>query len=241
MDSGKIRNVLSGVFQMVVGKVFVLGGNGDIGSEVVEKFKRAGFSVVAPSSKVLDLSDLASVEGYFKSHTPDASILIHCAGVNEPKPCDALTSKDLAKTMAINTFGFFRVVQHFLPCLKADGSGSIVVISSVYGTFARDGRLAYVMSKHALNGLVKTLAIELGQFNIKVNAVSPGFVNTKMTRKNNSEETIADFKRKIPLGRLASPAEIASAVFFLCSQENSYITGHDLMVDGGYSVGGFQR
>jgi 3-oxoacyl-[acyl-carrier protein] reductase len=96
------------------------------------------------------------------------------------------------------------------------------------------------MSKHALNGAVKTLAIELASHGVLVNAISPGYIGTKMTYKNNSPETISKLVSGIPLGRLGYPEDIAEVASFLCSPKNRYLTGQDLVVDGGFSVGGFQ-
>ena len=114
------------------------------------------------------------------------------------------------------------------------------MISSLYGFLARKGRLPYVISKHALNGAVKTLAIELAPFGIIVNALSPGYIATKMTYQNNSPEKVAKFVEGIPVGRLGDPGDIAEVAAFLCSRKNRYLTGQDIVVDGGFSVGGFQ-
>ncbi len=221
--------------------LFILGGLGDIGSAIVKKFKDESYQIIAPTSKELDLSNLSSIDSYFKNHKIEADVIINSAGWNNPKPCEELTFDDIQKTILINAVGFFKVIQYFLPYLKNKKEGHILGISSLYGIFAREKRLAYVMSKHALNGMIKNLALELGDFNIKVNVVSPGFVDTIMTRKNNSKEKIDEFEKKIPLNHLADTKDIASAAFFLCSPENQYITGQNLIVDGGYSVGGFQR
>ena len=83
--------------------------------------------------------------------------------------------------------------------------------------------------------------MELGPHCILVNAVSPGFVDTQMTRRNNDALSIARFEEAIPLGKLGKPADIARASLFLCSEENTYITGHNLVVDGGFSSGRFQK
>ena len=117
----------------------------------------------------------------------------------------------------------------------------ILGISSLYGNISREGRAAYAMSKHALNGLISTLALELGPSGILCNTLSPGFVKTKMTLKNNTPETLAALERKIPLGRFASVQDIARIAYFLCSEENTYISGQDIIVDGGFMAGGFQH
>ena len=89
-------------------------------------------------------------------------------------------------------------------------------------------------------GIIRTLAIELGPYNINVNALSPGFVDTIMTRKNNDDQTIQRIKNSIPMGRLADTEDIAKVAYFLCSDLNTYINGQNIIVDGGFSVGGFQ-
>lgn len=97
------------------------------------------------------------------------------------------------------------------------------------------------MSKHALIGLIKTAAIELGRYNIKVNAIFPGFVDTNLKRKNNDSNKIKFLEEGIPLGNMAKPADIANVAYFLCSEKNTYITGQDITVDGGFICGGFQK
>ena len=89
--------------------------------------------------------------------------------------------------------------------------------------------------------MIKTLALELAPQGIKVNALSPGFVATRMTYQNNSTETIDKIKSRIPLGELAKPEEIANVALFLCSKSNTYITGQTIIVDGGYTIGGFEE
>lgn len=222
--------------------VFLLGGGGDIGKAIARKFNENGYNVIAPTRQELNLEDITSIDGYFKGerHDIDIDVIVHSAGWNLPKPIDRVTIEDIRKANSINVLGFYRVTQHLLPRLKKKKNGHIVAISSLYGVFSRRERLPYVMSKHALNGLIKTLALELGPYNIKVNIVSPGFVDTKMTRKNNDLKTIRSFEEKIPLGRLARPEDIANITYFLCSPENNYINGANIIVDGGYSIGGFQ-
>jgi len=227
---------------MAVGKktVLVLGGGGDIGKAVCARLKAEGYAVDAPSSAVLDLADTRSIEAFFARQSRLYWGVVHSAGYNRPKPYRQITAEDIGRTLAVNALGFFEVLKHVLPRMGRSG-GSIVAVSSLYGTFARPGRLPYVMSKHALNGLVKTLALELGPEGITVNAVSPGFVDTKMTRRNNNAAALKSFREKIPLGRLALPSDIANAVSFLLDPRARYITGQDIVVDGGYSAGGFQQ
>ncbi len=221
-------------------KLLLLGGNGDIGQAIKNKFVSEGFHVNSPSSKELNLENIDLIEGFMSQHD-GFDVLIQCAGFNEPKAVDDVSIDDIFKTFKINVFGFYKIVQMNLDYFKKKNNGWILGISSLYGTISRENRSPYAMSKHALNGLIKTLAIELGKYNIKSNTLSPGFVETKMTRKNNSEDKIKSFENKIPLGRLASPENIADAALFLCSGQNGYINGQDIIIDGGFMAGGFQQ
>lgn len=220
-------------------RVFITGGNGDIGSSIVEVFKNNGYEVVSPNSKELDLKDSNLINEYF-NYNNNFDIFIHCAGINNPSFIEDLDFNNIKETMQINTFSFYEILKKLLPYQKNNG-GYILAVSSLYGQISRAGRTAYTMSKHALIGLIKTAAIELGRYNIKVNAISPGFVDTKLTRKNNNNEKIKIMQENIPLNRLANPIDIANVAYFLCSDKNTYITGQDITVDGGFMCGGFQK
>jgi NAD(P)-dependent dehydrogenase (short-subunit alcohol dehydrogenase family) len=218
-------------------KILVLGGSGDIGHEIVKKFSND--IVISVGSKDIDLSDKQSVEKFNKQHSSFDTI-IHSAGYNVPGAFESLNLDELEKSVRTNLLGFLPVVQNNIDHWKNTGTGRVVVVSSLYGFISRYGRMPYVISKHGLIGFVKTLAIELGPIGATVNAVTPGYINTKMTSKNNTPETIEKIVKGIPAGRMGTPTEIADAVAFLASEQNTYINGHDLVVDGGYSVGGFQ-
>ncbi len=220
-------------------RVFITGGNGDIGSSIVEIFKINGYEVISPNSKELDLRDSKLIKEYF-NHNNNFDIFIHCAGINNPSIIEDLDFNNIKETMQINTFSFYEILKTLIQYQKING-GYILAISSIYGQISRAGRTAYAMSKHALIGLIKTAAIELGKYNIKVNALSPGFVDTNLTRKNNNDEKIKIINESIPLGGIAKPTDIANVAYFLCSEKNTYITGQDITVDGGFICGGFQK
>lgn len=221
--------------------VLLTGGNGEIGAAIAEKFRCHDYNVITPTRMEMNLADEKSIIAYMQKLEKSIDVFIHCAGFNTPKIAGELTHDDIYQTMQINTFSFYDIIYHLLPQFKQKKGAYILGVSSIYGTFSRKKRLAYSASKHALNGMIKTLALELGEYNIKVNGVAPGFVDTKMTKKNNSPEIIDGFKRKIPLGDLALTSDIANACYFLCSSENGYINGEILTIDGGYGVGGFQE
>lgn len=220
-------------------RVLLTGASGDIGKAIQAKFLQEGDEVITPSHQELDLENHHSIT-HFMNSVSNIDIFVHSAGINFPQLLGELSFENVSKTMQINAFSFFEICSCLLENFKQKKGGAIVGISSIYGLVARQGRLAYVASKYSLKGMAKSLALELGQYNVKVNTLSPGFVDTKLTRQNNSAETIEHFRHKIPLGRLATPEDIASAVYFLCSKENNFITGQDIIVDGGYTIGDFE-
>ena len=119
--------------------------------------------------------------------------------------------------------------------MKKKKSGKIINISSIFSVVSKVKRSVYSASKWGLVGLTKAVALELAPFNIQVNAVSPGFVDTKLTRKIIGEKNLIQLEESIPQGRLANPKEIASVILFLSSDKNTYLTGQNIIVDGGYT------
>lgn len=220
-------------------KVLILGGRGDIGTAMAETFRQRGDRVVATGRAEMDLSNPAAIDAFFSANAADFDVVVHSAGLNNPKVFAELSSEEIAQSLQVNVQGFLRVLKYIEPRLRAHG-GRVLVISSIYGFLSRRGRLPYSISKHGLIGAVKTLAIELGPHGVLVNALSPGFIMTKLTTKNNNPEMIEKIRGWIPVGRLGTPQEIAELAWFLCSPANTYINGADIVADGGFSVGGFQ-
>jgi 3-oxoacyl-[acyl-carrier protein] reductase len=217
--------------------VLVLGGRGDIGSAISKRFSDAGHEVLAVGRADFDLTEPESIDDWFKRPHPPFGVLIHSAGLNYPKRFDELTDEEIRSCFAANVEGFLQVARRAIPDLVAE-QGRIVVLSSIFGFLSRVGRLPYAMSKHALVGIVKTLALELADDGVLVNAVSPGYIDTRLTRANNDAATIARLTSAVPMGRLGTPEEVAEVVHFLGSAGNRYITGQDVVVDGGFSIDG---
>ena len=221
-------------------RILVLGGSGGIGREIVACFRDYRGEVVAPSHGELELADTGSIDAYFRRVAADFDAMVYAAGINVPKPFEKLTEEDLNAALKVNTLGVFSVCTHVVPGMKRRGGGRIAVLASIYGVISRRDRLPYSLSKQALRGMVQTMALELAKDNILVNAISPGFIGTEMTYRNNSPEKVAELERGIPLGRLGTGREIGELAAFLCSTRNSYITGQNIVADGGYLVGGWQ-
>lgn len=219
--------------------LFITGGNGEIGKSIISLFQ--DYIVYAPSSKEMDCSDVNSIRNYIlNTRINNIDVFIHCAGINNPKPYIDSTENSILNTMKINTLSFLYITQE-LSKYFINNNTKILAISSIYGSISRVGRLEYNASKSALNGMIKSLALELGPKGIIVNSIAPGFIETSLTFKNNSTKTIEEIISNIPLGRLGQPAEIAWYVKLLCSSQNTYLTGQNIVIDGGYLSGGFQK
>jgi len=163
--------------------------------------------------------------------------LIHWAGIHSTKTWDEITSQDFDRVLRVNVTGSFLVVQAVARRMKETGGGSIVltgstsVIHGATGEITGTGGPAYVTSKAAITGLVRTLANALGRHKIRVNAIVPGATDTAMTA-NYNDTTLKQLSAMSPLGRIASAEDIAEAGCFLISNEARYISGESLIVNG---------
>ena len=148
-----------------------------------------------------------------------------------------MTSRGVfSKMLDINFFAPLTITQIILKKMIKNREGSIVNISSTSSQDCNIGRSAYSSSKIALEAMTKTLAYELGRYNIRANCVLPGLTNTKLMKENTNESVLSEVVKNIALGRIAEPEEIANLVSFLCSSKSSYITGQSIRVDGGLRI-----
>ncbi len=165
-------------------------------------------------------------------------VLVNNAGMIRVKPLDETDLETFRKVIDTNLIGAFLGIKAVMPTMKARGGGSIVNFSSVQGLEGRENMSAYASSKFGVRGLSKTAAIELGPAGIRVNVVVPGPTKTKMTERKGWTDAQYDAAyRGYPLGRMADAREIAEVVLFLASDESSFCTGADYVVDGGVLVG----
>jgi 3-oxoacyl-[acyl-carrier protein] reductase len=192
--------------------------------------------VLAPVRAELELSDPASIARYIRDPEHVAiDALINNAGVNPILSIADLEQRAFEATLAVNVTAPLLLIKAVTPHMASRGWGRIVSVSSIYSLIGRNGRAAYSSSKAALNALTRAAAIEYGSSNILVNAALPGFVETDLTRANNTTAQIAELAAAVPLGRLADPAEIAPLVYFLGSEQNTYISGQTVVIDGGFT------
>jgi NAD(P)-dependent dehydrogenase (short-subunit alcohol dehydrogenase family) len=164
--------------------------------------------------------------------------LVNNAGIAVFKPLLETTAAEWQRVLAVNLTGPFLCAQACAPIMLRSGGGSIVNIASISGLRASTLRVAYGTSKAALVHLTKQQAAELGNVGIRVNAVAPGPVDTAMAKEVHTADIRADYHDAIPLNRYGSEAEIAAAVWFLCSDAASYVNGQALAVDGGFDATG---
>jgi NAD(P)-dependent dehydrogenase (short-subunit alcohol dehydrogenase family) len=190
-----------------------------------------------------DVTDPASVAGAFKEIL-DAfgriDVLVNNAGVSgsaEATVCHETPIEDWDRVMAVNVRGPFLCTRAALPAMLRQGSGHVITIASVAGLVAFPGRCAYTASKGAAVQFTRSLAVDYAAAGIRANAVCPGMVETPMTQwRLDIPELRANAEANIPLGRVARPEEIADAVALLASDRLAYMTGHTLVVDGGWTA-----
>lgn len=161
------------------------------------------------------------------------TILVNNAGVGIFKPLEELTERDFRLTFEVDELGVFFGMQKVLPSMKKAGGGSIVNISSVDGLVSAPTAIAYSASKHAVTGMTKGAAAELGQYNIRVNSVHPGIIKTPMAEQGDVAEFLKQLEQDIPLRRRAEVVEVTNLVIYLASDDSSYSTGAQFVVDGG--------
>jgi NAD(P)-dependent dehydrogenase (short-subunit alcohol dehydrogenase family) len=164
--------------------------------------------------------------------------LVNNAGVAVFAPLMETSDADWNHVLAVNLTGPFLCTKAAVPIMRLHGGGAIVNVTSISGLRASTLRSAYGTSKAGLAHLTKQLAVELGELGIRVNGVAPGPVDTAMAKAVHSADIRADYHDAIPLNRYGLEEELAEAVFFLCSDRASYITGQILAVDGGFDAAG---
>ncbi|MBD0322967.1 MAG: 3-oxoacyl-ACP reductase FabG [Aldersonia sp.] len=226
----------------------VTGGGSGIGRAVAERLRTDGYRVATldlnpPDEKFAyraDVANRAEVEDALtavRQELGPVTVLVNAAGVEKYKRFKNLTFDDWQHIVDVNLNGVFHCTQAVLPDMLDEGWGRIVNISSSSTHSGQPFMSPYVAAKSAVNGLTKSLALELGPQGITVNAVPPGFIDTPMLRKNEERGllggTVDDHIARTPVRRVGRPEDIAAACAFLISEEAGYITGQILGVNGG--------
>ena len=232
------------------GKVaIVTGAAKGLGGEMAQLFAKEGAKVIAADMSPLsyeaesveyyplNVTDPAACEALF-NHARETygriDILVNNAGITKDALTRKMTEEQWDVVLDVNLKGVFNLTRHVGPYMQAQGSGSVINISSVVGVFGNIGQANYAATKAGLIGLTKTWAKEFSMKggNVRVNAIAPGYTMTDIL-KTVPQEMLDKFAAMTMLGRLGQPHEIASAALFLASDESGYITGQVLQVDGG--------
>ena len=217
--------------------ILITGGSRGIGAAIYDTFKNLGGNVLALSSYDCDfLND--NIEKFCKTNNLNKGIdiLINNAGINKIDNFDEINNNDFDQIIKVNVKAPFILSKCVIDYMKVNNWGRIVNIASIWGSKSKSQRTSYTTSKAALIGMTKTIAIEYAKHNILVNSVSPGFTDTELTSKILTKKEKEELINQVPIKRMASPKEIANTVAFLCSDLNTYITGQDIIVDGGFTI-----
>ena len=185
----------------------------------------------------LDVSSEESWEAAVEACGGVLHVLVNNAGVLGPfSPITKTSMDELRRTVDINLYGTFLGIKHGGALIAKSGGGAIVNISSISGMWGTPYAAAYTASKWAIRGLTKAAALELGRDGVRVNSVHPGGVKTPMTAAM-GDDGDSDWYRRLPIPRIGTPEDIAGAVLFLASDDAAYITGAELLIDGGTLAG----
>lgn len=260
------KNSKVNIMKRLENKVAIItGGSGSIGFATAQKLATEGAKVLLVdideeslkkkqkeaekdnldiSFTVADVTKAKDVQNYVDTALErygKIDLFFNNAGIEGViKPIEDYPEDKFDQLLAVNVKGVFLGMKYVIP--EIEHGGSIVITSSIGGLWGSPGAVAYTASKHAVIGIMRTAAAELGERNIRVNTLHPGFVDSRMTRSledainpGEGEKVKAEFENQIPMGRYAKPEEISNMVAFLFSEEGSYAHGNTFVVDGGFT------
>ena len=229
----------------------VTGAGGDIGACITELAVSRGYRVVAVDVRpnqidalahrldgvvpiVADITDPDSVRKAFDVFDSPLDLLVNNAGLVRFGPLESLAVQDFQDVVNVNLVGSFIVAREAAVRMKATGGGAIVNVTSMGGIHPAPGGGAYGASKAGLAQMTELMSVEWGPYGIRVNAVAPGFIDAGMSAPFFKDEAVREKRTGgVPLGRLGTAADVAQTVLYLGSEEATYITGQEIVIDGG--------
>mgnify|MGYP005635053413 FL=1 len=229
-------------------RAVVTGATRGIGYAIAERLLQDGVDVIATGTRehanhpvgssyyqVDFLSDesVSKFIDYLKKQ--DVDIVVNNAGINKIGKFSSIDINDFDSILRVNLRTPFQICQAVIPYMEKQGWGRIVNLTSIFGNITKEYRASYSSSKFGLDGMTAALAAEVSEKGILANSVGPGFIDTELTRGVLGKDGIDKIQKNIPMKRLGHVDEIASLVSWLVSEENTYISGQNLMIDGGFS------
>lgn len=229
-------------------RALVTGGSRGIGRAIAERLRHGGATVLVtgrrPEAESLDgfeyrgvdFADRSALEAFAdeaRAWAPD--VLVNNAGTNKLSPFAEIEPDDFDRIQAVNVRAPLVLCRAVVPGMRERGWGRIVNVASIWSVVSRSGRGSYSASKFALDGLTAALAAEVAADGVLANCVSPGVVDTELTRSVLGEEGVARLVADVPAGRLAQPEEIAALVAWLAGPENTFVSAQNIVIDGGFS------
>lgn len=205
------------------------------GSSVLKEVEKFGNKVLYIQADISDFSVAANVVKEIIEKLQKVDILVNNAGINRDGVIWKMTEEQWDDVIRVNLKGYFNLIRAAAPLFKEQQSGKIVNITSINGLRGKFGQTNYSASKAGIIGLTKSLAKELGKYNVNVNAIAPGLIETEMM-KNADESVRVAAMEEIVLKRLGQPEDIAHLAVFLCSELAKHITGEVIKVDGGQYI-----
>ena len=207
------------------------------GQALVKQIQKLGHEALPVQMDVTQMQEIREGVEAGVQHFKRIDILVNNAGIGAPNPVEHVTENDFDETLAVNLKGTFFTAQAVGKVMIKQRRGRIINISSQAGFVALPTESVYCMTKAAISHLTKCLALEWARYNITVNAVAPTFIETSGTRKWLENKSFrSSVQKRIPLGRIGNPMEVAGPVLFLASPAASLITGETIMVDGGWTI-----
>ena len=229
-------------------KVLITGGTRGIGWAIAEKMIYYGAETIVTGTKPegrfppgclyesVDFSKKQNIIKFAeKVKKMRVDILINNAGINKINNFEKIELKDFELIYLVNLVAPFILCKAVIPYMKKRNWGRIVNICSIFGKIGKEKRVSYSTSKFALDGMTVSLAAELAADNILANSVAPGIIETELTRSVLSGDEIKEILKNVPIKRLGKPEEVASFVCWLASPENTFISGQNIAIDGGFS------
>jgi NAD(P)-dependent dehydrogenase (short-subunit alcohol dehydrogenase family) len=229
-------------------KAIVTGGTRGIGEAIARRLQADGAHVlitgVRPGQRVRDGFEQRTVDLAVRQEADvfaeelakgGFDILINNAGINKIGKFSEIDPVDFDRIQEVNVHAPFRLCQAVIPGMANRNWGRIVNVTSIFGVISKEYRASYSASKFALDGLTAALAAEVAAQGILANCVAPGFIGTDMTREILGEEGIAKLAQQVPMRRLGQPEEVAALVAWLAGPENTFVSGQNIIIDGGFS------